>query len=147
MNNAVFGKTMENIRKHKDMKLTTSEKKYEEYVMKPNFKGGEKFSENLMAAEMSKTKIKMNKPVYLGQVILDLSKLVMYEFHYEYIQPKYGHKAKLLYMDTDSFVYHIKTHDFYRDIADDVEARFDTSGYSEEDNSPYLSVKTRRLWD
>ena len=112
MNNSVFGKTMENIRNHKDMRLVTNEKKYRKLVMKPNFKGGRKFSENLMGVEMGKSKINMNKPVYLGQAILDLSKLVMYEFHYDYMLPRYGDKVQLCYMDTDSFVYHIKTSDF-----------------------------------
>ena len=129
MNNSVFGKTMENIRNHKDMKLTTNETDYKKLVMKPNFKSGRKFSENLMGVEMGKVKIKMNKPVYLGQAILDLSKMVMYEFHYDFVKPRYGEKAKLCYMDTDSFVYHIATHDFFRDIADDVKTRFDTSNY------------------
>ena len=73
----------------------------------------------------------MNKPVYLGQAILDLSKLIMYEFHYDYMLPKYENNIKLCYMDTDSFVYDIKTEDFYKDIADDVESRFDTSGYKD----------------
>ena len=72
----------------------------------------------------------MNKPVYLGQAILDLSKTIMYEFHYDYMKRKYSHnKLKLCYMDTDSLIYSIRTEDFYRDIAEDVEARFDTSGY------------------
>ena len=131
MNNSVFGKTMENIRKHKDIKLVTSRKNYLKLVMKPNFEGAIRFSEDLVGVEMGKTHIKMNKPVYLGQAILDISKTVMYEFHYDYMQPKYGEKLRLCYMDTDSFVYHIKTDDFYRDIAADVEARFDTSEYSE----------------
>ena len=98
--------------------------------MKPNFKSGVLFGENLMGCEMGKIKVVMNKPVYLGQAILDLSKIVMYEFHYDYMVPKYGlEKLKLCYMDTDSLVYDIKTEDFYEDIADDVPARFDTSGY------------------
>ena len=84
-----------------------------------------------MGCEMGKIKVVMNKPVYLGQAILDLSKIVMYEFHYDYMVPKYGlEKLKLCYMDMDSLVYDIKTEDFYEDIANDVEARFDTSGYS-----------------
>ena len=83
---------------------------------------------------MGKTEIKMNKPVYLGQAILDLSKTLMYEFHYDYMRPKYGSKVKLYYMDTDNFVYEIETEDFYRDIAKDVEKRFDTSGYSKDEN-------------
>ena len=136
MNNSVFGKTMENIRNHKDMKLVTSDKKYLKYVMKPNFKDGHPFSKHLFAVEMGKREITMNKPVYLGQAILDLSKTLMYEFHYDYMRPKYGSKVKLCYMDTDSFVYEIETEDFYRDIAKDVKKRFDTSGYSKDDNSP-----------
>ena len=133
MNNSVFGKTMENKRAHKDIKLVTNQLKYEKYVMKPNFKDSVKFSDNLMGVEMGKTNITMDKPVYLGLTILDLSKTLMYEFHYDYIQPKYGSKVKLCYMDTDSLIYEIKTEDFYRDIAEDVEARFDTSNYPEDD--------------
>ena len=129
MNNSVFGKTMENIRNHKNIKLITNEKKYLKYTMKPNFKDGDKFSEHLMWVQMGKIEIKMNKPVYLGQAILDLSKTLMYEFHYDYMIPKYGSKVKLCYMDTDSFVYEIETEDFYKDIAGDVEVRFDTSNY------------------
>ena len=134
MNNSVFGKTMENIRKHGNIKLVTTEEKYLHTVMKPNFKSGVLFGENLMGCEMGKIKVVMNKPVYLGQAILDLSKIVMYEFHYDYMVPKYGlEKLKLCYMDTDSLVCDIKTEDFYEDIAIDVEARFDTSGYSKTD--------------
>ena len=136
MNNSVFGKTMENIRNHRDMRLVTNEQKYKKYVMKPNFKDSIRFSENLIGVEMGKTEIEMNKPLYLGQAILDLSKTLMYEFHYDYMKPKYGSKVQLCYMDTDSFVYEIETEDFYRDIAGDVEARFDTSGYT--DKRPLL---------
>ena len=86
---------------------------------------------------MGKIKVVMNKPVYLGKAILDLSKIVMYEFHYDYMVPKYGlEKLKLCDMDTDSLVYDIKTEDFYEDIANDVGARFDTSGYSKTDFRP-----------
>ena len=113
--------------------------------MKPNFKNAVKFSENLMGVEMGKTHIKMNKPVYLGQAILDLSKIVMYEFHYDYMKPKYGSKIQLCYMDTDSFVYHIKTEDFYQDIAADVEKRFDTSNYSGDDNRPLPIGKNKKV--
>ena len=129
MNNSVFGKTMENVRKHRNINLVTSNKIYRNNVMKPNFKSSVCFSENLMGMEMGKVKVKMYKPVYLGQVILDLSKLVMYEFHYDYMVPKYGDGVKLCYMDTDSFIYSIKTQDFYTDIAEDAVDRFDTSGY------------------
>ena len=112
MNNSVFGKTMENITKHKNIKLVTNEKAYLRNVMKPNFKSGVLFGENLMGCEMGKIKVVMNKPVYLGQAILDLSKIIMYEFHYDYMKPKYGENLKLCYMDTDSLVYHIKTENF-----------------------------------
>ena len=83
MKNAVFGKTMENIRKHKNIKLVTSVQKYLKTMAKPNFKSRVCFDENLMGCEMGKIKVVMNKPVYLGQVILDLSKTIMYEFHHE----------------------------------------------------------------
>ena len=130
MKNSVFGKMMENIRKHRNTKLVTTEEKYLRTEMKPNFKSGVGFYENLMGSEMGKIKVVMKNPIYLGQAILDLSKIVMYEFHYNYMKPKYdGENLKLCYMDTDSLVYEIKTEDFYADIADDVLARFDTSGY------------------
>ena len=82
-----------------------------------------------MGCEMGKIKVMMNKPVYLGQAILDLSKTVMYEFHYDYMVPKYGENLTLCYMLTDSLVYHIKTKDFYADIVDDIPTKFVTSGY------------------
>ena len=139
MNNAVFRKTMKNIRKHKDIKLVTNEKAYLRNVMKPNFKSGVLFGENLMGCEMGKIKVVMvvmNKPVYLGQAILNLSNIIMYEFHYDYMKPKYDENLKLCYMDTDSLVYHIKTEDFYEDITGDVKERFDMSGYSKKDARP-----------
>ena len=128
------------------MKLVTSDKKYLKYVMKPNFKDGHPFSKYLFAVEMGKTEIKMNKPVYLGQAILDLSKMLMYEFHYDYMRPKYSNKVKLCYMNTDSFVYEIEAEKFYRDIAKDVEERFDTSGCSKEDNRPLpIGIKNKKI--
>ena len=131
MNNAVFGKTMENIRKHRDIKLVNNKEAYLKAVMKPNFKSRTLFGPNLMGCEMGKVKVVMNKPVYLGQALLDLSKIVMYEFHYDYIKHKYAdNKLTLCYMDTDSLIYDIETDDFYQDIAGDVESRFDTSGYA-----------------
>ena len=114
--------------------------------MKPNFKGGTLMGADLMSCEMGKVKVKMNKLVYLGQAILDLSKTIMYEFHYDYMKRKYDKKSlKLLYMDTDSLVYDIKTEDFYKDIAENVEARFDTSEY--EPDRPLLFGKNKRLLD
>ena len=129
MNNSIFGKTMENVINHRDIKLVTTDKRRNQLVSEPNYHTTKYFSENLLAIEMKKTKVKMNKPVYLGMSILDISKTLMYEFWYDYIKPKYQEKAKLCYMDTGSFIIHIKTEDFYKDIADDVKNRFDTSNY------------------
>ena len=131
MNNSVFGKTMENIRNRVDVKLVNTEEKLRKLVAKPNFRSRKSFSENLVSVHMKKTSLTMNKPVYLGMCILELSKTIMYDFHYNYIKPKYGEKAKLLITDTDSFMYEIETEDFYKDISGDVKDRFDTSDYPE----------------
>ena len=104
-------------------------------VSEPNYHTTH-FSENVMAIEMKKTVIVMNKPIYLGQAVLDISKTLMCEFWYDYIKPKYGDKAKLCYMDTDSFIIHIKTEYFYKDIANDVDKWFDTSAYNENNKRP-----------
>ena len=101
------------------------------------------FSENLLAIEMKKAKVKMNKPVYLGLSILEISKTLMYEFWYDYMKPKYGDNVKLCYMDADSFIMHIKTEDFFKDIANDVEKRFDTSNY--EVNRPLPTGKNKKV--
>ena len=129
MNNAVFGKTMENIRNRVNIKLTNTEEQFKKLVAKPNYESRKIFNENLVSVHMKKTSLTMNKPVYLGMCILDLSKTLMFDFHYKYIKPKYGNKAKLLFTDTDSFLYEIETKDFYKDIAGDVRDRFDTSNY------------------
>ena len=105
MNKAIFGKMMENIRKHRNIKLITNSESYLKTVMKPNSKSGALFDENLMGCEMGKIKVIMNKPVYLGQAILDLGKIIMYEFHYNYMKPKYTNRLQLCYMDTNSLVY------------------------------------------
>ena len=133
MNNSVFGKTMENVENYRDIKLVTTEEKRSKLVSEPNYHRTKKFSKNLLAIEMKQTKVKMNKPVYLGMSILDIIKTLMYEFQYDYIKPKFGDRAKLCYMDTDSFVIQIITEDFYEDIANDVERWFDTSNYDEND--------------
>ena len=111
MNNSVFGKTMENVRNDRDIKLMTSEKRRKRLVSEPNYHSCKKFSDHLMAIEMKKTRVKINKSLYLGMSILDISKILMYEFWYNYIIPKYGDKAKLCYTDTDSFIIYIKTKD------------------------------------
>ena len=129
MNNSVFGKTMENIRNRKDIKLVSSRDKAIKYTAKPNFQHLKILSEDLVTIHMKRTSLTFNKPVYLGLSILDLSKTIMYEFHYDYIKPKYGDRVSLLYTDTDSLVYEIETEDFYKDISADVMDRFDTSNY------------------
>ena len=129
MNNSFFGKTMENIRNRVDVRLVTDEKTAKKLAAKPNFKQCNIFTENLVAIHMHRTKMVFNKPIYLGMAILDLSKTLMYDFHYEYIKEKYGEKAKLLFTDTDSLCYEIETKDFYKDISPDVERWFDTSNY------------------
>ena len=129
MNNAVFGKTMENIRKRVDVRLVTSEEKANKLVSKPNYDRRTIFSKNLVAVHMKKTKVHFTKPIYLGMCILDLSKTLMYDFHYNYMKKNYGEKAKLLFTDTDSLAYEVQTEDFYKDISSDVAAKFDTSNF------------------
>ena len=143
MNNAVFGKTMENIRKHRDIKLVTTDKKRNKLVSEPNYHTMNYILEDLSIIEMNKTKVKMNKPIYLGLSILDISKIFMYEFCYDYMKPKYNDNVKLCCMDTDSFVMNIKTKDFYEDISSDVDKRFDTSNY--EVNRPLPTGKNKKV--
>ena len=131
MNNTVFGKTMENVRKHRDIKLVTADKRRNQLASEPSYHTIKYFSENLMAIEIKKTIVKINKLIYLGMSILDISKALMCEFWYDYINPKYEDKANLCYMDTDSFIIHIKTKDFYEDIANDVEKWFNSTNYDE----------------
>ena len=145
MNNSVFGKTMRNVRNHRDIKLVTSDKKRKRLVSEHNYHWYKKFSEHLMAIEMKKTRVKMTKPIYLGMSILDISKILMYEFWYDYIKPKYGDRAKLCYTDTDSFVIDIKTKDFFEDISNDVKRRFDTSNYDDNDERPLPIGKNKRV--
>ena len=129
MNNSVFGKTMENIRTHREIKLVTTDKKRNKLVSEPNCHTINLISEHLSIIEMKKTKVKMNKPIYLGLSILEISKILKYEFWYDYMKPKYNDNVRLCYIDTDSFIMNIKTNDFYKDISDDVDNRFDTSNY------------------
>ena len=143
MNNAVFGKTVENVRKNRDIKLVTTDKRRNLLVSEPNYHTTKPFSENLLAIEMKKTKVKMNKPLYLGLSILKISKTLMCELWYDYMKPKYGDNVKLCYMDTDSFIMYIKTEDFYEDVANDIEKRFDTSNY--EDNRPLPTGKNKKV--
>ena len=136
MNNSVFGKTMENVRNHRDIRVVTTDKRRSILASEPNYHSTKYISKDLLIMEMKKVEVKMNKPIYLGQAILDISKTLMYEFWYDYIKPKHNEKAKLCYMDNDSFIIHIETEDFYKDIAQDVNKWFDTSGYDKNDKRP-----------
>ena len=131
MNNSVFGKTMENIRNRVNIKLVNTGEQFKKLTAKPNYESRKIFNENLVSVHMKNTSLTMNKPVYLGMCILDLSKTLMYDFHYNYIKTKYGDRAKLLFTDTDSFLYEIQTEDFYKDISGDVKDKFNTSNYPE----------------
>ena len=130
MDNSVFGKTLENIRNRVDIRLISSGKVAQKLAAKPNYDRCTIFDVNLISVHMKKTKLYFDKQVYLGMSILDLSKSLMYDFHYNYIKTKYGDKAKLLFTDTDSLAYEITTKDFYKDINHDIEKRFDASDYS-----------------
>ncbi len=132
MNNAVFGKTMENVRNMINVKLVTNEKDLNKLVKKSNYKGVNIFHENLVAVHMEKSTVKLHKPIYLGMSILDLSKALMYKFHYDYMKPKYGNKLELLFTDTDNLCYEIETDDFHKDVSGDVPKWFDTSNYDKD---------------
>ena len=121
--NAVY----ENVRKHKDIKLVTTNDRRKRLVSQPNYHTSKHFSEDLMAIEMRKTSVLMNKPIYIGQTVLDFSKILMYDFWYGYLKPMYKNNISLCYMDTDSFIFHVKTDDFYKDISDTLDKWFDTS--------------------
>ena len=145
MNNSVFGKTMENIRNRVDVRLVNDRKKVEKLFAKPNLKHWTTFDENLIAVHLKRTKLVFNKPVYCGMAILDLSKTLIYDFHYKYIKPKYGEKAKLLFTDTDSLCYEIETEDFYKDISNDVEDNFDTSNFPKDHPSGIPVGKNKKV--
>jgi len=132
MNNSVFGKAMENIDKRVDIRLVTNKEAALKLVARPNYNSLTFFDNNLIAGHTKKTKVYYNKPVYIGLCTLDISKSLMYDFHYNYIKEKYKDKAKLLFTDTDSLIYHIATEDVYADISNDVDKWFDTIDYKED---------------
>ena len=142
MNNSVFGKTMENIRKRVDVRLVTDEKKLLKYTSKPTYVSSKIFNENLVAVHKIKETLTLNRPAYVGMCILDLSKTLMYDFHYNYIKEKYGEKAKLLFTDTDSLTYEIETNDVYKDFWKDKD-KFDNSDYPED--SKYFYGKNKKV--
>ena len=145
MNNSVFGKTIENIRKRQNVILVDDRKLANKLSPKPNFERLTIFDENLVAVHMKKTEVYFNKPIYVGQAILDLSKTLMFDFHYNYIKNKYGDKAELLFTDTDSLMYLIQTEDFYKDINKDIKKKFDTSDYPENHPSGIKTGVNRKV--
>ena len=144
-NNSDFDKTMENVRNHRDIKLVTTDKRRSILASEPNYHSTKYISKDLLIMEMKKTEVKMNKPMYLGQAVLDNSKTLMHEIWYDYLKPKYGDKVKLCYMDTDSFVIYVATEDFYKDIANDIDKCFDTSNYDEKDERPLPIGKNKEV--
>ena len=142
MVNSVFGKTMENIRKRVDVRLVTDEKKLLKLTSKPTYVSSKIFNENLVAVHKIKETLTLNRPAYVGMCILDLSKTLMYDFHYNYIKAKYGNKAKLLFTDTDILTYEIKAKDVYKDFWNDKD-KFDNSGYSE--SSIYFDKTNKKV--
>ena len=120
---------MENVEEHRDIKLVAIEKRRNYLVSEPNYYTTKFFTENLLAIEMKKTQKITKKPMYLDLLIVDITKTAMYKFWYDYIKSKYSGKSKLCYMDTGSFIVDIKTDDIYKDIAEDLASRFDTSSF------------------
>ena len=145
MNNSVFGKTIENITKRQNIHLVDNRKKALKLSSRPNFDRCTIFDSNLIAVHMKKTEVYFNKPVYVGQSILDLSKTLMFDFHYNYIKKKYGKKSELLFTDTDSLMYEIKTKDFYKDIYIDVKNKFDTSDYPSDHPSGIITGANKKV--
>ena len=142
MNNSVFGKTIENIRKRVDVRLVTDEKKLLKITSKPTYVSSKIFNENLVAVHKIKETLTLNRPAYVGMCILDLSKTLMHDFHYNYIKSKYGDKAKLLFTDTDSLTYEIEARDLYQDFWNDKH-KFDNSDYPE--GSPYYDKTNKKV--
>ena len=145
MNNSVFGKTIENIRKRQNIKLVDDRDKALKLSSRPNFERATIFDPNLVAIHMKKTDIYFNKPIYVGQAILDRSKTLMFDFHYNYIREKYANKSELLFTDTDSLMYHIQTDDFYSDISLDIKDKFDTSDYPSDHQSGILTGVNKKV--
>ena len=143
MNNAVFGKTLQNLRKRINLKLTSNEDIYTKHASRANFISAKMFNENLFAINIIKEELVLNRPIYVGMAILDLSKLFMYDLHYNYMLKKYDRKyIKLMFTDTDSLCYEIKTADIYKDLFQDKEL-FDNSNYPE--NSEFFFDENKKV--
>ena len=144
MNNSIFGKTMENIRKRVSVKLVTDEKEIVELASKPTFVISKIFNKNLVAVHKIKETLVLNRPAYIGMCIIDLCKTLMYDFHYNFFKKKYGNNVKLLFTDTDSLTYEIKAEDVYNDFWNDKE-KFDNGDYP--DCSQYCDKSNKKVID
>ena len=145
MNNSVFGKTMENIRNRVDIKLVNNRKKAIELTRKLNYNSWTWFSENLVAIHMNRIKLYFNKPIYIGMSILDISKTLIYDFHYKYMIPKFKENQQLLFTDTDSLCYEITKVDFYKEIKPDINSKFDTSDLDKNNKFGFPQVNKKVL--
>ena len=142
MNNAVFGKTMENLRKRIKIELVNNQKRARKMSVKPSFHGFRIFSEDLVGVHMNIEKLYLNRPIYVGFSILDMSKTLMYDFHYNHIKKMYGSSATLLFTDTDSLAYVIQTNDIYEDMMHSVDL-YDTSDYP--NHSQLFNLKNKKI--
>ena len=142
MNNSVYGKTCENLRKRFDVRLVTDQKKLSKLVSKPSFVNSKIFNEDLVAVHKIKETLTMHRPAYVGMCILDSSKTLMYDVHYNYIKSRYNNKGKLLFTDTDSLCYEIETRDVYKKLWEDKQL-FDNSDYPKD--SLYFSVENKKV--
>ena len=142
MNNSVFGKTMENLCKRVDIRLVTNEKKLDKLTTKLTYVSSKILNENLMAVHKVKETLTLNMLTYVGMCILDLSKMLMYDFHYNYIKKKYNNRARLLFTNTDSLTYEIDTEDIYKDFWNDKDM-LDNSDYLE--SSPYYCNVNKKI--
>ena len=137
-----FGKTMENLRKRVDVRLVTDHNQYLKMVSKPSFSDSKAFNENLVAVHKIKECLTLDRPAYVGMCILDLSKTLMYDFHYNTIKKMYGNKARLLFTDTDSLCYEITTEDAYQDMWCHKKA-YDFSDYAK--NGPFYDASNKKV--
>ena len=136
---------MQNDRKHRDIKLVTAEYKRNKLASEPNCHSTKCISKHLFVMEMKKIEVKINNPIYLGQAVLDSRKTLMFEFWYDYLKPMYGHKTRLCYTATNSFIMHIKADDFYKGISADVDKWFATSNFNKNDNRPLEIRKNKKV--
>ena len=143
--NAIYDKTVQNDGKHRDIKLVTKKDKRNKLASEPNYHSTKCILKHLLIMEMKKIEVKINKPIYLGQALLDLSKALMFEFWYDYLKPMNGDKIRLCYTDTDSFIMHVKKDEFYKDTSADVDKWFDTSNFNKNDNRPLEIGKNKKV--